>query len=119
MCTIELRFTISANDEHALVAQLAEQAAQQPQRAPICPVQVVSIEEQRSLAGDIRKHLPHCVEEKQALFMSAERLTFGKRAEPGFEFGSEFCDLNRIVAEDITQLVVAFLFAYPTAKSFD
>ena len=47
MCAIELGFAVSADDQHAFVAQLAQQVAQQPERAAIGPVQVVSVEEQR------------------------------------------------------------------------
>ena len=59
------------------------------------------------------------VEEEQAFFVRREFLTFGKRTESRFDFGSEFRDLCCSVAEDFAQFVVALFFAYPATKCFD
>src|SRR5689334_14508577 len=101
MCAVEFGFTISAEDEHTLVAQLTQQMAQEPERAAIRPVQIVSIEEQRLASRDIGKHLYDGVEEKQAFFVRCEFLTFGEWAESRFDVGCEFRDLHRRVAEDL------------------
>ena len=69
MCAIELRFAISADDQHAFVTQLTEKMAQQPERAAIGPVQVVCVEEQRLALCDCREDLHDGVEEEQAFFV--------------------------------------------------
>ncbi len=53
VCAIEFSFAIRAEDEHALVTQLSQQVAQQPEGAAIGPVQVVSVEEQRLTSCDV------------------------------------------------------------------
>src|SRR5215211_1255482 len=57
VCAIELGFAIGAEDEYTLVAQLSQQMAQEPQRAAIGPMQVVSVEEQRLFSCNVGEDL--------------------------------------------------------------
>src|ERR1043166_970360 len=109
----------SSVSQHARVTQLSQQVAQQPERAVIGPVQIVSVEQQRLPLRDVREHFRYGVEEQQPFFVWRELWVFGKRTKTLNEFGRELRELRRCVAEQFVQFVVVFFFARPTTKCFD
>src|SRR6266481_5515658 len=118
MRTIELGFTVGAYNKHTFIAEVPQQVTKQPERAPIRPVQIIGIEDQRLAASDRSEHLRDGVEKQKPLFVWRQLMEFRKRTETRFDFGGEFCDLGRRVAERPTQFTVVFFFADPTAKGF-
>ena len=63
MGAIEFCLSIRADDQYALIAELAQQVAHEPERAAIGPVQIVCVEEQRLSFRDVREDLGDGVEE--------------------------------------------------------
>src|SRR6185369_12203095 len=105
MRAVEFGFAISADDQDALVAQLAQQVAQQPERAAIGPVQIVGVEQQRLPSRDVGKDLRDCIEKQQPFFVRGKLWAFGKWTETRFNLRREFGDLRCSIAEEFTQLV--------------
>ncbi len=105
MRTVELDLAVRREDEHAIVAQVAQHVVQQRQGPVVRPMDVVDEHQQAAIRGQRLQEAADVVEQPQPLFAGRQRRVGGERAELRFDFGRELGHFRRGRPEPGAQLL--------------
>jgi hypothetical protein len=116
MRAVELHLAVRGGEQHALVAQAAQQVAHQPQRARIGPVQVVDVEQNPACPGRIAQHVRDRVHEQELFLVGRQRRVFGEGAEPRRDLRRQLRQARSAVAQRRAQAVVVRLVPHEATE---
>ncbi len=95
MRSVELDLAVRREDEHAIVAQVAQHIVQQRQGPLVRPMDVVDEHEQAAVRGERLQEPADVVEQSKPLFAGRQRGVGDERAELRFDFGRELGHFHR------------------------